>query len=91
MFDSTLYYVALTLLSFVTFSTYTGAENTLTPRKVFTALTLFALLRLYCVQFLHLVLLSLSELYVAYKRIEVSNYLYLILYSYVHSITIAYF
>ena len=72
IFYSALYYVALTLLSFVTFSTYAGAENTLTPRKVFTALTLFALLRLYCVQFLHIALLGLSELYVAHKRIKVS-------------------
>ena len=65
--------MALTLLSFITFSTYAGTENTLTPKKVFTALTLFALLRVYCVQFLHVALLALSELYVAYKRIRVSS------------------
>ena len=44
IFDSAFYYLALTLLGFVTFSTYASTENTLSPRKVFTSLTLFALL-----------------------------------------------
>jgi len=77
IFDSAFYYMALTVLSFITFSTYAGTENTLTPKKVFTAITLFALLRLYCVQFLNIALLALSELYVAYKRIRVSSQLYI--------------
>jgi len=77
IFDSAFFYLSLTLLSFITFSTYAGTENTLTPKKVFTALTLFALLRLYCIQFVHVALLALSELYVAYKRIRISSQLYI--------------
>ena len=71
-FDSAFFYLALTLLGYVTFSTYAGAGNSLNPRKVFTALTLFALLRWYCVQFVNIALLGFSEFYVAYKRIKVS-------------------
>ena len=74
-FDSAFFYLALTLLSYVTFSTYAGTDNTLNPRKVFTALTLFALLRWYCVQFVNIGLLAFSEFYVAYKRIKVSSHI----------------
>jgi len=68
-----LYYTSLSLLSFATFSTYAGLGNDLSPKKVFTALTLFSFIRLYCIQFLVLCVLALSELSVAIKRIEVYN------------------
>ena len=71
--NSVLSYTALTVLSFTTLSTYAGLGNILSPRKVFTAIALFSFIRLYCVHFLVLCLLSLSELSVAIKRIEVRN------------------
>ena len=68
-----LYYSSLSLLSFTTFSTYAGLGNALSPKKVFTAITLFSFIRLYCIYFLVFAFLSLSELSVAIKRIEVSG------------------
>ena len=67
-----LHYTSLGILSFTIFSTYAGLGNTLTPKKVFTAITLFIILRLFCVQFVILFLREAAELLVAYKRIEVS-------------------
>ena len=67
----TLLYTSLGILSFTIFSTYAGLGNTLTPKKVFTAITLFSILRLFCVRFIILFLRAASELIVAYKRIEV--------------------
>ena len=66
-----LFYTSLSLLNFTTFSTHAGLGNELTPKKVFTAITLFSFIRLYCVQFFVFCLLALSELSVAIKRIEV--------------------
>jgi len=67
-----LFYTSLNLLSFTTFTTYAGLGNALSPRKVFTAITLFSFTRLYCIQFVVLCVLALSELFVAVKRIEVT-------------------
>ncbi|XP_065919844.1 ATP-binding cassette sub-family C member 4-like isoform X2 [Dysidea avara] len=66
----TLHYTSLGILSFTIFSTYAGLGNTLTPKKVFTAVTLFIILRLFCVQFIILFLRAAAELVVAYRRIE---------------------
>ena len=71
--NAVLFYTSFILLTFTTFSTYAGLGNTVTPRKVFTAITLFSFIRLYCVQFFVLAFLGLSELLVAIKRIEVSK------------------
>ena len=69
--NAVFFYTSLSLFIFITFSTYAGLGNTVTPRKVFTAITLFSFIRLYCVQFFVLSLVSLSELLVSVKRIEV--------------------
>ena len=42
----------LSVFNFVTFSTYTGLGNVLTPRKVFTVITLFSVMRLFFYYFL---------------------------------------
>ena len=76
-------YTAITLLSFTTFSTYAGLGNALSPRKVFTAITLFSFIRLHCVHFLVFCLLALSELLVAIKRIEVRNGRHINIYIYI--------
>ena len=68
-----LFYTSFILLTFTTFSTYAGLGNTVSPRKVFTAITLFSFIRLYCIQFFVLAFLGLSELSVAIGRIEVSE------------------
>ena len=68
------FYTALNVLNFITFSTYAGTGNSLTPRKVFTAITLFSFIRLYCIQFMVLCLLSMSDMWVALKRIEVCSH-----------------
>ena len=70
--NSVLFYTSISLLNFTTFSTYAGLGNTLSPKVVFTAITLLSFIRLYCVQFFVLGFLGLSELLVAVKRIEVS-------------------
>ena len=71
--NSVLFYTSISLLSFTTFSTYASLGNALSPKKVFTAITLLSFIRLYCVQFFVLAFLGLSELSVAVKRIEVSE------------------
>ena len=70
--NSVLFYTSISLLNFTTFSTYASLGNTLSPKVVFTAITLLSFIRLYCVQFFVLGFLGLSELLVAVKRIEVS-------------------
>ena len=71
--NSVLFYTSIILLNFTTFSTYAGLGNALSPRVVFTAITLLSFVRLYCIQFFVLGFLGLSELLVAVKRIEVSK------------------
>ncbi|XP_065916538.1 ATP-binding cassette subfamily C member 4-like isoform X2 [Dysidea avara] len=64
------FYISTNLLNFVTFSTYAGLGNTLTPKKVFSAIFLFSTIRIYCIYFLVLAILTLSEMKVAIQRIE---------------------
>ena len=61
------------ILNFVTFSVYAGLGNVLTPRKVFIAITLFTIMRLYFYYLIVLGALGISEMWVSLKRIEVSN------------------
>ena len=69
-----LFYIALPILNFAAFSTYTGLGNTLTARKVFTVISLFSFVRLYFINLFVHFMLSTSEMIVALKRIEVSLY-----------------
>jgi len=64
----------LSILNFVTFSAYAGSGNVLTPRKVFTVITLFTFMRQYFYYFLVVGTLGMSEMWVSLKRIEVSDY-----------------
>ena len=66
-----LFYSVLSILNFVTFSTYTGLGNVLTPRKVFTAISLFTVMRLFFYHLIVLGALGMSEVWVSLKRIEV--------------------
>ena len=61
------------ILNFVTFSIYTGLGNVLTPRKVFTVIVLFGIMRRYFYYGLVLGALGISEMWVSLKRIEVSD------------------
>ena len=63
----------LSILNFVTFSSYTGLGNVLTPRKVFTVITLFSIMRLFFYFLLVLGALGMSEIWVSLKRIKVNN------------------
>ena len=69
-----LFFVSLNILSFLTFSVYAGSGNILTPRTVFTVISLISFGRVYLVLFLVVFLLSISELRVALKRIKVNQY-----------------
>ena len=68
-----LFYSSLSILSFLTFSVYTGSDNTLTSRTVFTVIALISFGRLYFVHFFVIFLLGISELRVGLKRIEVTH------------------
>ena len=61
----------LSILNFVTFSTYVATRNVLTPRKVFTVIILFSVMRLYFYNSLVLNALGVSEMWVSLRRIEV--------------------
>ena len=52
---------------------YTGLGNVLTPRKVFTVIALFSVMRLFCYYCLVLSALRISEIWVSLKRIKVNN------------------
>ena len=66
------FYIGLPILNFVTFSTYAGSGNMLTARKVFTVISLLSFVRLYFINLFVYFMLSISEMIVALKRIEVS-------------------
>ena len=70
-FTISIYYTAIGILSFVTFSTYTGLGNSLNPQKVFTTLLLLNFARLFFIYFVVFCLLQSTELSVSLKRIEV--------------------
>ena len=61
----------LSILSFITFSTYAALGNVLTPRKVFTVISLYAIIGMYFYYELFMCILGLSEMWVSLKRIEV--------------------
>ena len=72
-FNQAFFYSLLSLLSFATFSTYTGLENALTPKKVFTVITLFSVTRIHYFYTFVYCLLGLSDMWVASKRIQVNT------------------
>ncbi|XP_065919840.1 ATP-binding cassette sub-family C member 4-like [Dysidea avara] len=63
-------FVAVNLLNFVTFSTYTGSGNTLTAKKVFTFISLISFASFFFVNYVVQFLLSVSEMLVATQRIQ---------------------
>ena len=65
-------FVAVNLLNFVTFSTYTGSGNTLTAKKVFTFISLISFASFYFVDYVVQFLLGVSEMLVATQRIQVN-------------------
>ena len=67
------YFVSINILNFTTFSTYAGAGNILTAKKVFTFISLMTFSSQYFVNYFLDFLLSLSEMKVAIQRIQVSN------------------
>ena len=65
------FYALLSILSFVTFSTYTGLGNVITPKKVFTVISIFSVARLYYYHLVVLCALGISDVWAASKRIQV--------------------
>ena len=65
------FYVALSLLNFVSFSTFAGSGNALTAKKVFTVISLLSFARVYFINLFVYFMLNASEMVVALKRIEV--------------------
>ena len=72
-FNQAMFYSLLSILSFVTFSTYAGVGNTITPKKVFTVISIFSVARLHYFHTLVLCALGISEVWAASKRIEVNT------------------
>ena len=64
-------FVSLTLLMFLLFSTYTATGGELTPKKVFTSLSLLIFLRLTTVHFFIQNVLAMTEGRVAVVRLQV--------------------
>ena len=64
--------IALPVIMFVIFTVYVGTGGTLSPRRVFTTLSLITFVRLSSIHFFVLATLQLSEARVAWKRIKVS-------------------
>ncbi|XP_065895722.1 ATP-binding cassette sub-family C member 4-like [Dysidea avara] len=64
------YFVSINILNFTTFSTYAGAGNILTAKKVFTFISLMTFSSQYFVNYFLDFLLSLSEMKVAIQRIQ---------------------
>ena len=71
------YIVALPTIMFVVFSVYASIEGTcsLTPKKVFTTLSLLTFVRLTSVNFLLKGIIQVAEAKVALKRITVCMYM----------------
>jgi len=68
-----LFYSLVSLSSFATFSTYAGLGNVVTPRKVFTVITIFSVTRIFYFYTVVNCLLGLSDMLVALKRIQVTK------------------
>lgn len=66
----TLFTVSLTLMTFMVFSTYSGTGGTLTPKAIFTILSLSGALRVTSIHFFVLGILNLSESSISVRRIE---------------------
>ncbi len=64
--------VSVTIMTFLVFSVYTATGGILSPKKVFTVLSLLLILRLTSVHFLVQNSLAMSEGFVAISRINVS-------------------
>ena len=62
---------SLPVILFVTFSVYASVGGTLTPKRVFTTLSLLSLVRVTSVHFIVQASLTLSEARVAIQRIQV--------------------
>ena len=62
---------SLPVILFVTFSVYASGGGTLTPKRVFTTLSLLSLIRVTSVHFIVQAALTLSEGRVAIQRIQV--------------------
>ncbi|XP_065882476.1 ATP-binding cassette subfamily C member 4-like [Dysidea avara] len=69
--NQAIFYSLLSLLGFITFSMYTGLGNSLTPKKVFTVLSLYGVARFFFVRLLATGVLGISEMWAATIRIEV--------------------
>ncbi|XP_065919849.1 ATP-binding cassette sub-family C member 4-like isoform X2 [Dysidea avara] len=69
-FNQAMFYSLLSILSFVTFSTYAGVGNTITPKNVFTVLSLYTVARLYYSYMFGVCALGISEIWISVKRIE---------------------
>ena len=65
------YSFSLPVILFVTFSVYASVGGTLTPKRVFTTLSLISFIRLTSVHFIVQAALTLSEARVAVQRIQV--------------------
>ncbi len=63
--------ISASLMAFVVFCVYTANGGNLTPKKVFTTLSLIYVLRLVCVHNLILNVIGFAEVYVALTRIKV--------------------
>jgi hypothetical protein len=63
--------VSLTLLMFLLFSVFTAIGGELTPKRVFTTLSLLIVLRLTTVEFFILNVLAMTEGRVAVVRLQV--------------------
>lgn len=70
------YSLSLPTMMFVLFSCYVSIDesNVLTPKKVFTTLSLLAFIRLTVLSFLVKAIIQLSEGRVALKRIKVNKF-----------------
>ena len=65
------YSFSLLVILFVTFSVYASVGGTLTPKRVFTTLSLLTLIRVISVHCIVAASLTLSEARVAIQRIQV--------------------
>ena len=78
--------VSVSIMMFLIFATYSGTGGGLTPKKVFTTLSLLITLRLMSIHFFVHSVLGISEGHVATTRISVS-----IIGRYFHTVTLCYY
>jgi len=80
------YMASVSIIMFLIFATYSGIGGDLTPKKVFTALSLLITLRLTSIHFFIQSVLGISEGHVATTRISVS-----IIGRYFHTVTLCHY